>query len=51
VGLNSATSVNATSIRGLYRSLNVLSGIGFYWFSGSNFAAVGKIRIYGYKNT
>ncbi|OWW18405.1 hypothetical protein [Noviherbaspirillum denitrificans] len=34
-----------------YPAANVISGVRFFWGSGNNFAATGKIRIYGYNNT
>lgn len=34
-----------------YKGANAVSGIRFYWESGANFAAQGKIRISGYCNT
>lgn len=33
-----------------YSAANAISGIRFFWSSGSNFTAGGKIRIYGYNN-
>ena len=33
-----------------YFGANALSGVGFFWNSGSNFVATGKIRIIGYNN-
>lgn len=40
-----------TSRQTTYAAANTVSGIRFYWSSGNNFSAVGKIRIYGYNNT
>lgn len=34
-----------------YRNTSAISGVRFYWVSGANFAAQGKIRIYGYSNS
>jgi hypothetical protein len=35
----------------VYLAANTVSGIRLFWSGGSNFSAVGKIRIYGYNNT
>ena len=40
----------AQSRMGLYVAANAASGIRFFWSGGQNFAATGKIRIYGYNN-
>ena len=34
-----------------YVAANSISGIRFYWNGGSNFSAVGKIRVYGIQNS
>lgn len=34
-----------------YAAANAVSGVRFFWNGGANFAATGKIRIYGYNNT
>ena len=35
----------------VYASANAISGFRLFWASASNFAATGKIRVYGYANT
>jgi hypothetical protein len=35
---------------GFYTNSAAVTGIRFYWSGGSNFAATGKIRVYGYQN-
>lgn len=35
----------------VYFAANAVSGVRFLWTGGANFAATGKIRIYGYNNT
>ena len=34
-----------------YIAANAVSGFQLYWTGGSNFAATGKVRVYGYSNT
>lgn len=34
-----------------YFAANAVSGVRFFWSGGANFAATGKIRIYGYNNS
>lgn len=36
---------------GIKDNAAVITGVRFYWFSGQNFTAGGKIRVYGYANT
>lgn len=40
-----------TRYESVYFAANAVSGIRFFWTSASNFAATGKIRVYGYSNT
>jgi hypothetical protein len=40
-----------TGVNAVYTAANAISGVRFYWQSGNNFSAVGKIRIYGYDNS
>lgn len=44
-------NVNFTSFGIAYNAANAISGLRLYWVSGSNFAATGKVRVYGYANT
>lgn len=43
--------IGAGILQTYYTKTATVSGIRFYWTSGSNFTATGKIRIYGYANT
>lgn len=47
----SGTVYRSTSVHTAYFANNAVSGIRFYWQSGSNFSAQGTIRIYGYSKT
>lgn len=35
----------------VYKAANAISGFRLYWALGGNFAATGKVRVYGYSNT
>ena len=51
-GQTSATPSFRVAINGLgYSAANAISGFRLYWGTGSNFAATGTIRVYGYANT
>lgn len=48
---NAATPTYANGTVGYsYVAANTVSGVRFFWNSGSTFSATGKIRIYGYSN-
>ena len=40
-----------TGAHGSYIAANAASGVRLFWSGGANFAATGKIRIYGYNNS
>jgi hypothetical protein len=44
-------SWNHYSVNCFYFKTAAVSGVRFYWASGANFVAGGKIRVYGYSNT
>jgi hypothetical protein len=49
---SAATPAFSVSAAGAaYTAANAITGIRLYWQGGANFAATGKIRIYGYNNT
>ncbi len=56
-GSINATSQNAATtfdsrIAGIgYDGANAISGFRLFWSGGANFAAVGKVRVYGYSNS
>ncbi len=45
-----APTYNVDGVNGIYGSASLVSGVRFLWASGGNFAATGKIRIYGLLN-
>lgn len=47
-GTNTYTPVNCF---GAYRNTSAVSGVRFFWDTGANFAAQGKVRIYGVSNS
>jgi len=51
VSHSSSTAYTMTGVHVAYIAGSTVSGIRFFWSGGSNFDAVGKIRIYGIKNT
>ncbi len=57
INIDSVNQTNATPgyssrlTRSAYAAANTVSGGRLYWSGGSNFSAVGKIRIYGIKNS
>lgn len=48
---NATPTYDSTADAAMYTAANAISGVRFYWNGGANFAATGKIRIYGYNNT
>lgn len=48
---NGTPTYSSEDARTIYPAANAISGIRFFWSGGNNFAATGKIRVYGYNNS